>query len=63
MRIEYLYNDKSDISTFYVWNGMSLMYKVTYQGEMSSKEVQETKKHIRKKTSKNSRNNTQKENK
>jgi hypothetical protein len=63
MRIEYLYNDQFDTSTFFVWNGMNLVDKLIYPGEMSSKEVQETKKRIREKTSKNSRNNTQKENK
>ena len=46
MRIEYLYNKANDQSTFYVWDGMSLVDKKIYSGEMSLEEIKATKERI-----------------
>jgi hypothetical protein len=55
MRVEYLYNDRWNTSTFYVWKGMELVDKFIYEGKMDTEEVKKTKERIEKENSTNSR--------
>lgn len=50
MKIEVLYNDKWNTTTFYIWKNMELVDKFIFEGKMTTEEIKDKKKQLSSKT-------------